>query len=107
MAEPSSSYIQTASRRWQPASSHAALRQQVFAQPVPAPTTGACWAGLAEEAAVSRIYGGIHHRFDCDTSLELGHQVAAWAWITTSSGVRHPPWTRERQHEWAAERRRR
>jgi PAP2 superfamily len=35
--------------------------------------------GLAEEAAVSRIYGGIHYRFDCDVGLELGHKVAAWA----------------------------
>lgn len=35
--------------------------------------------GLAQEAALSRLYGGIHYRFDCDVGLELGHKVAAWA----------------------------
>jgi membrane-associated phospholipid phosphatase len=43
------------------------------------PAEKARLAGLAEEAAVSRIYGGIHYRFDCDIGLELGHQVATWA----------------------------
>jgi membrane-associated phospholipid phosphatase len=35
--------------------------------------------GLAGKAALSRLYGGIHYRFDCDVGLELGHKVAAWA----------------------------
>jgi membrane-associated phospholipid phosphatase len=36
-------------------------------------------SGLVQEAALSRLYGGIHYRFDCDTGVELGHKVAAWA----------------------------
>ena len=35
--------------------------------------------GLAEEAALSRVYGGIHFRFDTDAGLVLGRTVAAWA----------------------------
>jgi hypothetical protein len=31
----------------------------------------------AEEAAVSRLYGGIHYRFDADAGLSQGRQVAA------------------------------
>lgn len=34
---------------------------------------------LAEEAAMSRLYGGIHYRFDNDAGLRLGRQVGAWA----------------------------
>ncbi|HJP58917.1 MAG TPA: phosphatase PAP2 family protein, partial [Gemmatimonadaceae bacterium] len=34
---------------------------------------------LADEAAISRIYGGIHYRFDMDAGLTLGRQVAAYA----------------------------
>lgn len=34
---------------------------------------------LAEEAAISRIYGGIHYRFDATAGLKFGRQVAAWA----------------------------
>lgn len=33
----------------------------------------------AEEAAFSRVLGGIHFRFDGEAGLELGRQVAAWA----------------------------
>ena len=35
--------------------------------------------GLADEAALSRVVGGIHYRFDGDVGLALGRQVAAWA----------------------------
>jgi hypothetical protein len=35
--------------------------------------------GWAEEAAVSRIYGGIHYRFDCDAGITAGHQVGQLA----------------------------
>jgi membrane-associated phospholipid phosphatase len=31
---------------------------------------------IAEEQAMSRLYGGIHYRFDNDTGLELGRIVA-------------------------------
>jgi len=34
---------------------------------------------LADEAAMSRIYGGIHYRFDGEAGLALGRTVAAWA----------------------------
>lgn len=34
---------------------------------------------LAEEAALSRVLGGIHYRFDGEAGLELGRQIAAWA----------------------------
>ena len=32
----------------------------------------------ADEAALSRVYGGIHYRFDGDAGLALGRQVAHW-----------------------------
>jgi membrane-associated phospholipid phosphatase len=32
----------------------------------------------AAEAALSRVYGGIHYRFDGDAGLELGRRVARW-----------------------------
>lgn len=34
---------------------------------------------LAEEAAMSRLYGGIHYRFDNDAGLRMGRQIARWA----------------------------
>ena len=34
----------------------------------------------AEEAAVSRMYGGIHYRFDADSGLAQGRAVAALVW---------------------------
>jgi hypothetical protein len=35
--------------------------------------------GIAEEAAVSRLYGGIHYRFDKDAGMALGRAAAAKA----------------------------
>ena len=34
---------------------------------------------LADQAALSRIYGGIHYRFDGEVGLSLGRTVATWA----------------------------
>jgi membrane-associated phospholipid phosphatase len=34
---------------------------------------------LAEEAALSRVLGGIHYRFDGEAGLELGRRIADWA----------------------------
>ena len=34
---------------------------------------------LADDAALSRVVGGIHYRFDGDVGLALGRQVAGWA----------------------------
>jgi membrane-associated phospholipid phosphatase len=33
---------------------------------------------MAEQGAISRVYGGIHYRFDTDAGLALGRKVAAW-----------------------------
>jgi membrane-associated phospholipid phosphatase len=33
---------------------------------------------MAEEGARSRVYGGIHYRFDTDAGLALGRRVGAW-----------------------------
>jgi membrane-associated phospholipid phosphatase len=35
--------------------------------------------GLAEEAGISRIYGGIHYRFDMEAGLTIAKQTRAWA----------------------------
>ncbi|HEY2377963.1 MAG TPA: vanadium-dependent haloperoxidase [Gemmatimonadaceae bacterium] len=35
--------------------------------------------GLADQAAISRIYAGIHYRFDMDAGLTLGRTVASYA----------------------------
>jgi hypothetical protein len=34
---------------------------------------------IAEEQAMSRLYGGIHYRFDDDAGLALGRVVARYA----------------------------
>jgi membrane-associated phospholipid phosphatase len=36
-------------------------------------------AGVAEESSLSRLYAGIHYRFDMDAGLALGRAVAAKA----------------------------
>jgi hypothetical protein len=41
---------------------------------------------LAEQAALSRVYGGIHYRFDGEAGLDLGRKVAAWALAHDVSG---------------------
>ena len=43
------------------------------------PTDRAMFTKIAEEQAMSRLYGGIHYRFDNDTGLELGRAVARHA----------------------------
>ncbi|MGH7695864.1 MAG: hypothetical protein ACRENH_12825 [Gemmatimonadaceae bacterium] len=43
------------------------------------PTERARLQQLAEQAAVSRVYGGIHYRFDGTAGLTLGRRVAEWA----------------------------
>jgi membrane-associated phospholipid phosphatase len=34
---------------------------------------------MAEEASISRLYGGIHYRFDSEIGVEVGRQIAALA----------------------------
>lgn len=41
------------------------------------PRQAAAWQALAQEAALSRLYGGIHFASDNDAGLDLGAQVAA------------------------------
>jgi PAP2 superfamily len=43
------------------------------------PSEAARLNGLADDAALSRVVGGIHYRFDGDVGLALGRQVAGWA----------------------------
>ena len=43
--------------------------------------------GLAEEAAFSRVLGGIHYRFDGDVGLALGRAVAAWTLTHSAEGL--------------------
>jgi hypothetical protein len=43
------------------------------------PSDAARLNGLADDAALSRVLGGIHYRFDGDVGLALGRRVAAWA----------------------------
>lgn len=45
----------------------------------------------ADEAAMSRLYGGIHYRFDNDAGLALGRQIAAAALADVADGS----WRRE------------
>jgi hypothetical protein len=41
---------------------------------------------LADDAALSRVVGGIHYRFDGDVGLALGRRVAGWAIQTDVNG---------------------
>jgi membrane-associated phospholipid phosphatase len=34
---------------------------------------------MAQEASESRIYGGIHYRFDCESGLKVGKNIANFA----------------------------
>ena len=43
------------------------------------PTDRAMFTKIAAEQAMSRLYGGIHYRFDNDIGLELGRAVARHA----------------------------
>ena len=43
------------------------------------PSDAAYLNGLADQAGISRVYGGIHYRFDMDAGLTLGRTVASYA----------------------------
>ncbi|HJU76136.1 MAG TPA: vanadium-dependent haloperoxidase, partial [Gemmatimonadaceae bacterium] len=43
------------------------------------PSERARLRALADEAALSRVFGGIHYRFDGTAGLTLGRKIAAWA----------------------------
>lgn len=42
----------------------------------------------AQEAALSRVFGGIHYRFDGEAGIELGTRVAAWTLQQVPAGHR-------------------
>jgi membrane-associated phospholipid phosphatase len=41
---------------------------------------------MVVQAGLSRMYGGIHYRFDCETGQVLGHNVAAFTIAADASG---------------------
>ena len=43
------------------------------------PQNAAAYAAMAQEASLSRLYGGIHFRSDCQTGLETGKKVGDYA----------------------------
>ncbi len=43
------------------------------------PAEAAALRARAEEAAMSRLYGGIHYRFDNEAGMELGRRIARLA----------------------------
>jgi len=51
------------------------------------PEEGGRFDALAAEAGVSRLYAGIHYRFDIDAGLQLGRSVAALALAADASGT--------------------
>jgi membrane-associated phospholipid phosphatase len=42
------------------------------------PTASQTFADMAQEASLSRLYGGIHYRSDCEEGLKLGRRVGAF-----------------------------
>lgn len=43
------------------------------------PGRKSAYEAMAEEAAISRLYGGIHYRSDCEVGLEVGKNIGAYA----------------------------
>jgi membrane-associated phospholipid phosphatase len=43
------------------------------------PGRASSYRAMAQEASMSRMYGGIHYRSDCQTGLEVGKKIAAYA----------------------------
>ena len=41
---------------------------------------------MVDEAGLSRMYAGLHYRFDCDVGHELGRKVAEWVLYVAGSG---------------------
>ena len=47
-------------------------------------------ASFAQEASVSRVYAGLHYRFDGEAGLALGRSVAALALSTDLHAIAGP-----------------
>ena len=43
------------------------------------PSNNAEFAGQAEEASLSRLYGGIHYKMDCDAGISTGNKIGKLA----------------------------
>ncbi len=43
------------------------------------PEKASAYQSMASEASVSRMYGGIHYRSDCETGITVGQKVGAYA----------------------------
>lgn len=43
------------------------------------PAKAAALEAMAKEASESRIYGGIHYRFDCEVGLSVGNKIGAYS----------------------------
>ncbi len=50
---------------------------QILAHLVPDRATA--YHAMAQEASMSRMYGGIHYRADCEVGLEVGHNIGDYA----------------------------
>ena len=50
------------------------------------PEEGVRLTAMVEEAGMSRMYGGLHYRFDCKAGQELGRQVAEHVLRVSGSG---------------------
>lgn len=89
-----------------------ALAEKLFLPNFPAyPSGHACWAGFAsevighyvpaardevgrraDEAAESRLYAGVHYRFDNDAGLELGRRIARYVIEREEAGKLRGKW---------------
>ncbi|MGZ5247647.1 MAG: vanadium-dependent haloperoxidase, partial [Flavitalea sp.] len=43
------------------------------------PEKAAAFSAMAQEASISRMYGGIHYRSDCEKGLEVGNNIGQFA----------------------------
>jgi membrane-associated phospholipid phosphatase len=43
------------------------------------PENAAKYTAMANEASISRLYGGIHYRSDCSVGLQVGNNVGKFA----------------------------
>ena len=43
------------------------------------PERAAAYAAMAQDASMSRMYGGIHYRSDCQTGLDVGKKIGIYA----------------------------
>jgi membrane-associated phospholipid phosphatase len=49
------------------------------------PTSKTKFDAMASEASLSRLYGAIHYRIDCEVGLQVGRKVGSYAVLKGSS----------------------